>query len=284
MAEAFGMQAEASAKNVQEILKQIRLEEELAAAKESNYKTTLEAMRDAFEKDGIAGFDKELNKLDSSALKTILSMYGKLGELAEVAMKQGKDAALALLDELIAEANGKAAELREKALTDGAKGYADRQEAQEAKNTGFQSQLIELRDALTDGTFMEVLASFKQEVADALLGEHDWLNGVIENYERIKAGTLDVTDVLNQFNEHIIGTDEQFLASAEAMVEANRTLLQTEEEQIEVLSRLYEALSEDDGLESFKDAWNGLGEEMQEALIKKVPVVNELLGDLNKGA
>lgn len=284
LSDAFGMEAEAASASVKDILAQIQAEQDLAEAKKSHYKTTLESLKAAYATDGNAGFDKVWDGLDESAKKEIAALYGQLGDLATVAMQQGREAALTLLDDLIAQADQAGEKLRERTLTDNAQGYTDRQGAMKAKDDGFQSQLVELRDSLSDGSLLETLAGYKEALADALLADNEWLNGIIENYALIEDGTLSLTDVLTQFNEHIVGTDEQFAASAEAMAEANRNLLQSEEEQLEVLSSLYNALQDTGGLDTFKDAWNGLGEKMQEALVKKFPIVSELMSDLNKGS
>ena len=84
-------------------------------------------------------------------------------------------------------------------------------------------------------------------------------------------------------NEHIVGTQEQFLANVEEMNEANAALLETEEAQISVLQTLMAAL-EAGGVEAFRDAFNALGKEMQEAILDASPALQKFFKNLEKSA
>ena len=107
-----------------------------------------------------------------------------------------------------------------------------------AGESGWQEQLLQLRDALEDGTFMETLTGFGDEMANALVSENEWINEIIYGLTSAEEGTFTLDEATELLNEHIFGTNEYLLAMAEQMTESNTELLSTEEEQISRLCAL----------------------------------------------
>ena len=189
----------------------------------------------------------------------------------------------AIFEEAIAQAMTMNEALLMEELTADAAGYGNRQKAEAARENGFQEQLIQLRDALANGNFMEVLASFGEEMTSALLSENEWLYAIIEGLTTAEDGTYSLVDATALLNEHIVGTQEQFMSNVVEINEANAELLANEEAQIAVLESLMDAL-ESGGLEGFRDAFNALGSEMQSAILDASPALKRFFRDLEDGA
>ena len=226
---------------------------------------TLRELQQAYHEGGSAAFHTMWDTLDTDTQEYILKTYTAVGDLAVEAVDRTTDVVDGIFEGAIADALAMKETLLRESLVDGAEGYSAKQEVQAAKENGFQDQLSQLRMALEDGTFMEVLVGFGQEMTDALLAEHDWLNGIIEGLNAAEDGTFSLTEATALLDSYIVGTQEQFLANVESLNEANAELLATEEEQIAVLTVLMDALSTG-GIEAFRDAFNALGEEMQQAI------------------
>lgn len=271
---AYLQTAEASAKSAQEMRDQLAREEAIAAAAKNYHADTLKTLQAAYAEGGTKGFHEVWDKLDDDTREYIMRTYSAVGDLACEAIEQSQAVVDAIFEQALTDAATMREELLHRSLTEDAQEYMSGRPAADAKENGYQDQLTQLRDALADGTFMEVLTGFGDEMANALVAENEWINEVIHGLSAAEEGTYSLEEATAALNEHIYGTREYLLATAEAMTESNAELLSTEEEQIAMLSAML-ALLEEGGIEAFAAAFGELGEEMREALIDSSPALKK---------
>lgn len=271
---AYLQTAEASAQSAREMREQLAQEEAIAAAAKNYHADTLKALQAAYAEGGTKGFHEVWDKLDDDTREYIMRTYSAVGDLACEAIEQSQAVVDAIFEQALTDAATMREELLHRSLTEDAQEYMSGRPAADAKENGYQDQLTQLRDALADGTFMEVLTGFGDEMANALVAENEWINEVIHGLSAAEEGTYSLEEATAALNEHIYGTREYLLATAEAMTESNAELLSTEEEQIAMLSAML-ALLEEGGIEAFAAAFGELGEEMREALLDSSPALKK---------
>ncbi len=284
LSQAYNAQAINSAKSTKEMRDQLALEKELVASGKGYYKDTLVKLQAAYMADGTKGFHAEWDKLDDAAKKFILENYDAVADLAVETVKRSAGVVDAIFDRAIAKAEVMKEKLLKESLAEGAAEYMTKLPADDAQETGFQDQLKALREALTSGDFMGTLAGFGEAITSALMAEHPWLNEIIAMLGEAEAGTVAVTDATLLMDEHIQGTYEHFLASIEALTEANGNALDTEEEQIATLSSLLALLNQDNGVEAFGKAFSSMDEEMRKALYDAFPALQEFFEAFDEGS
>ena len=283
LSEAYRHQKVASAEAVKEMRDRLALEEKQAQAAEGYYVDTLRELQQAYHEGSSTAFHVMWDTLDTDTQEYILKTYAAVGNLAVETVDRSTSVVDEIFEDAIADALAMKETLLGQSLVEGAEGYSGRQRVEAARENGFQDQLTQLRSALEDGTFMEALTSFGQEMTDALLAEHDWLNGIIEGLTLAEEGTFSLVEATALLDSYIVGTREQFLANVSSLNEANAELLAVEEEQISVLTTLTKALSTG-GIEAFQEAFNALGKEMQQAILDESSALRKFFRGLEDGA
>lgn len=174
MIDAYSAQADASAEATRAMREQMDAEKALEDVAKRYHKDTLENLQDAYLTNGRRGFHELWEPLPDTAKQYIMETYAAVGALAEDQISKS----LAVVEAIFADAlemadNMARTELTEK-LTKGAEGYGEKKRIATSGESGFQTQLKELKSALEDGSFMDTLAGFGEEMSNALLKEHDW--------------------------------------------------------------------------------------------------------------
>ena len=167
LADAYRSQVAVSAANVQQMREQLAQEEKLAKSAEGHYADTLKELQSAYRDGGAIGFHELWNTLDEDAQEFILKTYSAIGDLAAEAVDRSVDVVDAIFEEAIAQAVAMKDTLLKETLAEGAEGYGEKQRAKDAKESGFQEQLLKLKEALNDGSFMDTLAAFGEEMTAA---------------------------------------------------------------------------------------------------------------------
>lgn len=195
---------------------------------------TLRELQRAYHEGGSASFHNMWDTLDTETQEYILRTYTAVGDLAVESVDRTNDVVDDIFENAIADALAMKETILRQSLVEGAEGYSVQQQVDTARENGFQDQLVQLRSALEDGTFIDVLTGFGEDMTEALLAEHDWIKGIIEGLSFAEEGTYSLSEATELLDSYIVGTQEHFLANVESLNEANTELLATEEEQITV--------------------------------------------------
>lgn len=174
-----------------------------------------------------------------------------------------------------------------KTLAQNAEQYQSGKRVDEASGANWQEQMEALQQALSGDNpaqaFMDVLTGLDAQMTEAMIRENEWINDIISGFAAAEESTMTLDEAQRLLNEHVLGTQENFLANVEAMTEANQGLLESEQQQIEALQALSDALAEG-GLDAFREAFSALSEEMQKALFDQSPALRDFFEGVSDGS